>query len=57
MIAIQQSLEKGLDARRALIYFFVAYCVVTVLATATSLTYEVSVTANLELGVRYDLRQ
>lgn len=41
MIATQQSLEKGLDARRALIYFFVAYCVVTVLATATSLTYEV----------------
>ena len=40
MTAIQQSLAKGLDARRALIYFFVAYCVVTVLSTATSLTYE-----------------
>ena len=39
MIASQQSLEKGLDTRRALIYFFVAYCVVTVLATATSVTY------------------
>jgi hypothetical protein len=39
MIGTRQSLEKGLDIRRALIYFFIAYCVVTVLATATSVTY------------------
>ena len=39
MTATQQSLQKGLDTRRALIYFFIAYLVVTVLATATSLTY------------------
>jgi len=39
MIGTQQSLEKGLDIRRALIYFFAAYCLVTVLATATSVTY------------------
>ena len=39
MIGTRQSLEKGLDIQRALIYFFVAYCVVTVLATATSVTY------------------
>ena len=39
MISTQQSLEKGLDTRRALIYFFIAYGVVTVLATATTITY------------------
>jgi len=39
MTATQQSLQKGLDSSRALIYFFTAYLVVTVLATATSLTY------------------
>jgi hypothetical protein len=39
MISTQQSFEKGLDTRRALIYFFVAYGVVTVLATATTITY------------------
>ena len=39
MTATQQSLQKGLDTRRALIYFLIAYLVVTVLATATSLTY------------------
>jgi hypothetical protein len=36
-----QSLEKGFDTKRALIYFFVAYSVVTVLATATSVVYGV----------------
>ena len=39
MISTQQSLEKGLDTRRALIYFFIAYGVVTVLATATTITH------------------
>jgi hypothetical protein len=39
MISTQQSLEKGLDIRRALIYFSIAYGVVTVLATATTITY------------------
>src|SRR5258705_4662273 len=39
MIGTRQSLEKGLDIQRALIYFFAAYSVVTVLATATSVTY------------------
>src|SRR6266487_5627741 len=39
MISTHQSLEKGLDIRRALIYFSIAYCVVTVLATATTVTY------------------
>jgi len=36
-----QSLDKGFDIKRALIYFFVAYSVVTVLATATSVLYGV----------------
>jgi hypothetical protein len=35
----QQSLEKGFDIKRALVYFFVAYAVVTILATATSVLY------------------
>lgn len=39
MISRQQSLEKGLDIKRALIYFFVAYGVVTILATAITLLY------------------
>ena len=39
MISRQQSLEKGLDIKRALIYFFVAYGAVTILATATTLLY------------------
>jgi hypothetical protein len=39
MISTHQSLEKGLDIRRALIYFSIAYGVVTVLATATTVTY------------------
>jgi hypothetical protein len=34
-----QSLKKRLDTKRALIYFFVAYTVVTVLATATTVVY------------------
>jgi hypothetical protein len=34
-----QSLEKGFDTKRALIYFFVAYSVVTVLATVTTVVY------------------
>jgi hypothetical protein len=36
-----QSLEKGFDTKRALIYFFVSYGVVTVLATATTVVYGV----------------
>jgi hypothetical protein len=39
MISTQQPVEKGLDMRRALIYFSIAYGVVTVLATATTVTY------------------
>src|SRR5258707_15835483 len=39
MMSTQQLLEKGLDIRRALIYFSIAYGVVTVLATATTVTY------------------
>ena len=34
-----QSLARGLNIKRALIYFFVAYVVVTVLATGTSVVY------------------
>jgi hypothetical protein len=34
-----QSLEKRLDTKCALIYFFVAYTIVTVLATATTVVY------------------
>jgi hypothetical protein len=34
-----QSLEKGFETKRALIYFFAAYSLVTVLATATSVLY------------------
>ena len=41
MISKQQSLEKGFDIKRALIYFFVAYIVVTILATAVSVLYGV----------------
>jgi hypothetical protein len=39
MTTKQQSLEKGIDIKRALIYFLVAYVVVTVLATAVSVLY------------------
>jgi len=39
MITRQQSLEKGFDIKRALIYFFVAYVIVTILATAVSVLY------------------
>jgi len=39
MISRQQSLETGLDIKRAFIYFFVAYGVVTILATAVTLLY------------------
>jgi len=39
MISRQQSLETGLDIKRAFIYFFVAYGVVTILATVVTLLY------------------
>lgn len=39
MTSEQQSLEKGLNIKRALIYFLVAYVIVTVLATAVSVLY------------------
>ncbi len=39
MISRQQSLETGLDIKRAFIYFLVAYGVVTILATAVTLLY------------------
>ena len=35
----QPSLERGLDIKRALIYFFFAYGVVTILATAVTVLY------------------
>jgi hypothetical protein len=42
MISTQQSLKKGFDIKRALIYFLVAYVVVTILATATSVLYGIA---------------
>jgi hypothetical protein len=39
MIRRQQSFEKGLDIKRALIYFFLSYGIVTILATAVTVLY------------------
>jgi hypothetical protein len=39
MTSKQQLPEKGFDIKRALIYFFVAYVIVTILATAISVVY------------------
>jgi small-conductance mechanosensitive channel len=39
MISKQQSPEKGFDIKRALIYFLIAYVMVTILATAISVLY------------------
>src|SRR5262245_48289542 len=39
MIGRELLLGKGVDVRRALFYFFIAYCVVTVLAAATTIIY------------------
>lgn len=52
MTSRQQSLVKGFDIKRALIYFLVAYVIVTILATAVSVLYGIVYSSpQPELGV------
>ena len=39
MLSTQQSSMKALDFKRALVYFLLAYALVTILATATTVIY------------------